>query len=89
LVIGEILNVCIKEEAASGRIKGITLPGSREQQIIYQYADDSSLTLRGEENIVDRIVSVLDTFSKATRLIINQEKSSAYWCRDVIKEVFG
>jgi hypothetical protein len=50
-----------------------------EQQIISQYADDSSLTLRGEEATVVHTVSILDTFTQATGLLINQEKSCAYW----------
>jgi hypothetical protein len=73
LVIGKILNTCIKKEVALGRIKGIILPCSEKQQIINQYANDSSLTLKGEEAIVEQTVSVLDTFNKATSLVINQD----------------
>jgi hypothetical protein len=79
LIIGEVLNLCIKAEVEVGRIRGITLPGALEQQTIAQYADDSSLTLRGEENIVSNAVLTLDSFSIASGLHLNWEKSSAYW----------
>jgi hypothetical protein len=79
LIIGEVLNLCVKDEERAGHIRAITLPGSFVPQTILQYADDSSLTLRGEEQIVIRMVSTLDTFSAASGLLLNWTKSCAYW----------
>jgi hypothetical protein len=52
LIVGEVLNLNIKQEVAAGRFKGIRLPGACEDQIIGQYAYDTNLTLRTEENTV-------------------------------------
>ena len=49
LIIGEVLSLCVKDEERADHIRGITLPGTVVPQIILQYADDSSFTLRGEE----------------------------------------
>jgi hypothetical protein len=74
LIVGEILNECIKREVSVGRIRGIRLPGSEEQQILSPYADDSSLTVAGEEDSVVQTVDTLDLFSRASGLWINQDK---------------
>jgi hypothetical protein len=74
-----VLNLSIKAEERVGRIRGISLLGSQEHQTIAQYADDSSLTLRGEEYVVTNTVTTLNTFSVATGLQLNWDKSSAYW----------
>jgi hypothetical protein len=79
LIIGEVLNMSIKAEASIGHIRGITLPGTLELQIILQYADDSSLTLRGEEPTVVHTVSILNQFSEVSGLTLNWSKSRAYW----------
>ena len=79
LIVAEILNASIKHEVAAGRIRGISLPSSEEQQIISQYVDDSSLTIAGDEGSVIQTIATLDEFSKASGLQINKEKSSAYW----------
>jgi hypothetical protein len=79
LIIGEVLNLSVQAEAGAGRIRGISLPRSQEQQIMAQYADDSSLILRGEEYVVNNAVMTLDSFSTATGLQLNWDKSSAYW----------
>jgi hypothetical protein len=63
LITEEVLNQCIKSEIQQGRIQGIQLPSSTEQQTILQYADDTSLTLRGEEQVVKQTVATLSTFS--------------------------
>jgi hypothetical protein len=77
LVVGEILNHTIKREVHRGRICGINLPGVAEQQTIAQYADDTSLSIRGEEAPVHATMDTLHKFSYASGLIINEHKSSA------------
>jgi hypothetical protein len=79
LVVGKILNHSLKREVQQGRIKRIDLPGAPKPQTIAQYADDTSLTIRGEEPFVCAIVETLQLFSGASGLFINENKSSAYY----------
>jgi hypothetical protein len=79
LIMGEVLNMCVKDDVRAGRIRSITLPGIPEPQTILQYADDSSLTLRAEEQTVVNTVSALDSFNVASGLTLNWTKSCAYW----------
>jgi hypothetical protein len=79
LIVGEILNYSIKREVRLGRIRGIELPGAFEPQTIAQYADDTSLSIRGEEVHVQAAADTLQHFSRASGLIINESKSAAYF----------
>jgi hypothetical protein len=72
----------VKKEVWEGCIRGIRLPGTREEQIIGQYADDTNLKLRVEEFLVRQAVATLEKFSVASELTINWEKMMAYfWSR--------
>jgi hypothetical protein len=62
-----------------GRICGINLLGATEQQTIAQYADDTSLSIRGEEASVKATMDTLQNFSGASGLVINEYKSLAYY----------
>jgi hypothetical protein len=73
------LNFAIKKEVQQGRIRGINLPGAQEDQIIAQFADDTFLTIRGEETYVQATVLTLQQFSLALGLVINESKSTAYF----------
>jgi hypothetical protein len=79
LIIGEFLNFAIKREVGRGRIKGINLPGAPETQIIAQFADDTSLFIRGEEGPMRATAETLQQFSLASGLVINDSKSFAYY----------
>jgi hypothetical protein len=79
LIVGEILNHCIKQEASRGRIQGIQLLNSEASQIIMQFADDTSMTIRGEEAAVRNMVSTLQFFYSGSGLSLNVEKSTTYW----------
>jgi hypothetical protein len=59
LIIGEVLNHCIKRAASTGCIKGIQLLGSPVQQTIMQFANDTSMTLKGKEEVVLHTVRTL------------------------------
>jgi hypothetical protein len=78
LIIGEILSHNIKREAQRGCISGIDLPGAEEQQIIAQFANDTSLSIRGEEASVLATRDILQRYYDASGLI-NKGKSSAYY----------
>jgi hypothetical protein len=69
----------VASELEEGRIKGIELPFGNRQQIITQYADDTSFTLKGEEEPVKNLIYLLDTFCAASGLVLNWRKSSGYW----------
>jgi hypothetical protein len=79
LIVGEVLNFCAKKEAAKGWIKGIQLPDSLASQIIVQFVDDTSMTIKGEEELVQNTVSTLVLFCSGSGLMLNVEKSTAYW----------
>lgn len=79
LIVGEVLKFCVKKEAAKGRIKGIQLLGSSASQIIVQFVDDTSMTIKGEEESVQNTVSTLAFFCSGSGLMLNVEKSIAYW----------
>ena len=79
LVVGEILNHVIKREVCMGQIQGIRLLGALEAQTITQFADNTSLSIRGEEALVCAIVHTLQSLSHASGLVINEAKSLAYY----------
>jgi hypothetical protein len=62
-----------------GRIQGIKLPGAATEQTILQYANDTSLTLRGEEQVLLHTVTTLCTFNSGSGLMLNWKKSGAYF----------
>jgi hypothetical protein len=72
LIVGEYLNCVIKREVGQGRICGIQLPRATESQTIAQFADDTSLSIRGEVNSVAATVETLNRFSFASGLVINE-----------------
>ena len=49
LIMVEVLNAMVVKEMELGVIKGIKLPFMNRQQIVAQYADDTSFALLGEE----------------------------------------
>jgi hypothetical protein len=79
IIAAEVLNMMVKAEVVSGHVKGIELPCGNRQQIIAQYADDTSFTLRGEEESVRNLIYLLETFCAASGLVLNWRKSCGYW----------
>ena len=69
----------VSQEMREGRVQGICLPFEGRQQIIAQYADDTSFTLLGDEEKVRYLVYLLETFCLATGLVLNWSKSCGYW----------
>ena len=78
LIVGEILTHVIKKAVAEGRLKDVYLSWEKKQQSISQYVDDSSFMVRGTKENVDELIRLLKTFSKASGMKINWEKSCAY-----------
>nr|PNR47873.1 hypothetical protein PHYPA_012346 [Physcomitrium patens] len=52
-------------------IKGVKLPNSTLQQLIFQYAKDTSFMVKIKRSFVSNLIRILDTFNKAFGLIIN------------------
>jgi hypothetical protein len=78
LIIAEVLNAVVKKGMSRGDVKGVKLPGGREQ-VTAQYANDTSFTLAGEEEPVRKLIQILNSFCLASGLVLNWQKSSAYW----------
>jgi hypothetical protein len=79
IIATKVLNTMVTMEAATGRVKGIQLPMENRQQLIAQYADDTSFTLLGEEEPLRNLIYFLEIFCLASRLVINWRKSCGYW----------
>lgn len=79
LIAAEVLNAMVKKGMDEGRVKGITLPLAGREQIIAQFADDTSFTLQGEEVPVKEMINILDSFCLASGLVLNWHKSCGYW----------
>ena len=69
----------VAQESRVGRVQGISLPFKGRQQIIAQYADDTSFTLLGVEEKVRCLIYLLEMFCLASGLVLNWTKSSRYW----------
>jgi hypothetical protein len=78
LIIAEVLNAMVKRGMDLGSIKGIKLPKEKEQ-VTAQYADDTLFILAGEEVPVCNLIQILNSFCLASGLVLNWQKSSAYW----------
>lgn len=79
IIISKVLNLMVMKEAVAGQVKGIRLPFPGRQQILAQYADDTSFTLLGDEDFAHNLIHTLNTFCQATGLVINWSKSNGYW----------
>ncbi len=62
LIMDEVLNIMIKQGKTRGEIHGIKIPSGVKEQIISQYADNTSMSLVGEEDNIDKMVDLLNTF---------------------------
>jgi len=69
----------VKNGVMTGVIKGIKLPVEDREQVMDQFADDTSLTLLGEEESVLATISTTYTFCKGSGLVLNWDKSCRYW----------
>lgn len=78
LIIAEVLNVLMKEGLSLVLIKGIRLLVGDKQQIIAQFANDTSLTLLGEEAPICQAISALERLCQASSPILNWTKSCGY-----------
>jgi hypothetical protein len=61
-MVGEVLNVVVKEELGTNRLQGVKLPKSHKQQLIPQYANDTIFTIKAPQACTERLTIVLDIF---------------------------
>lgn len=79
ILITEVLNLMVKTEVVGEVIKGIKLPVEDKQQVMAQYANDTSMTLLDEEGSVKAMISTIDRFCTGSGLLFNWDKSLGYW----------
>jgi hypothetical protein len=74
-----------KSEQQADRLEGIQLPGSVKQQLISQFANDTSFMLRAIQSNATNLIRLLENFKDVAGLEINWTKSHAYWQADVLR----
>ncbi len=57
----------------------IKLPRLKERQLIAQYGDDTNFTIKTSRNATRRLAQVLEEFSHAFGLELNNAKTMAFW----------
>lgn len=77
--MGEDLDRFLRAEVTLGRINGVRLPGGNKQQLIAQYADDTTLSILGKAQYVSSTVAIFESFRLASGMVINWLKSQALW----------
>lgn len=75
IIVAEALNPAIENAIKTGLIKGIFFAQCNSQQIIIQYVDNTSFTMRGDKTSVGNVVKILHNFGIASGLEINWHKS--------------
>jgi hypothetical protein len=79
LLLGEILNILIKQLMGRREICGVVLLGGEREKILSRYAHDTTLTLVGNEDNVNKAMGFLNNFSHISRLELNWGKNTIFW----------
>lgn len=79
LLVGEILNILIKQLVGRREICGVLLLGGEREKILSQYANDTILTLVGNEDNVNKAMDFLNNFLHISRLEFNWGKNTVFW----------
>jgi len=66
LLIGEALNMAASHEQRAGRIQGIELPNSTLQQLMSQFADNTNMSIKGQEDYLRYSISLLKQFGSTS-----------------------
>jgi hypothetical protein len=64
---GKIIKNTVKQVANNGEIRGISMLWKENEEIIFQYVNDTSLSMVGEEKNVDKTVDL--------------QGIDSYWCQ--------
>jgi hypothetical protein len=78
LFVAEALHSATRAAATLGQLTGINLPDGITQQLLLQYADDTSFTLARRQPNLQYRTALLDRFGQATGLVYNPLKSDIY-----------
>ena len=78
LFVGQALNYYTKYQQSQGSIQDFDLSNGQGQQLMVQYADDTSFMLAGNENNLESITNILHQFHLASSLETNWCKSYGY-----------
>jgi hypothetical protein len=76
LLVQESLNVAAKAAMAVGDFAGILLSNQHSRQLFLQYANDTTIMIKGTEHGPNNLVSFLNLFKLASGLTINWDKST-------------
>jgi len=79
LIVGQALNSIALEELKQDKIHKVKLPRSNKQQIIDQYANDTSFIIKVAHTNVAKLMHFLQLFNKASSLSINGSKFATFW----------
>jgi hypothetical protein len=79
LTVGQAFNSIALEELKQDKINKVKLPRSNKQQMIDQYADDTSFIIKTSHTDVTWLMHFLQLFNKASSLFINGSKFATFW----------
>jgi hypothetical protein len=79
LLVAEALSLAVRHSVAIGTLRGIRLPDQATQQILTQYADDTTLSLFGSNRFLTATFDLLNDFGIISRLTINRRKCAIYF----------
>jgi len=85
ILCANVLSGLIHKEVHNGRIHGLRVARKSPQISHLQFADDSLLFARANQNEANNILKVLDTYQKASGQMVNMEKSEASFSRNVLE----
>lgn len=80
IIVAEALNIVVKNAIRMDILKVLPLPLCNTQQIISEYANNTSFTTRAKEVSVYNLIRILRNFGIAFGLKINWHYSIAHWC---------
>lgn len=79
LIVAEALATSTYSAVGTGRLRGITLLDGSTQQVLSQFADDTTYSIRGTKRYLSEVSNLLVDFGHATGLTINRAKCALYW----------
>ncbi len=69
----------VKEAIRLWHVKGNLLRGSKKQQTIFKYINDTTLSIKSEKNNMQKIINLLELFLHISGLELNcMDKSITY-----------
>ncbi|KAL3691546.1 hypothetical protein R1sor_005197 [Riccia sorocarpa] len=79
ILVTEMLTAAVEYEVATGEVEGLYLEKANMHYCLGFLADDSHLIIRAQKEGAFRVENLLDSFARATCLLIQWAKSTARW----------